>query len=730
LIKTVFPSWDNEARRPGTGMTVHGSTPQKYRRWLTHARKFALQNPIGGQSIVAINAWNEWCEGAYLEPDVHYGAAYLEATSAALRKDIPVVTGEAILLCGHDAHRHGAQLLLLNIATQLKMLGHKVAIVILQGGALEADYRRIADYFSVIERSEGLSRVLGDPSLNGFRLAITNTVVTGSIVHELKEHGFRVVSLVHEMGTIIEERSLQPRCVAIGKHSDIVVFPGARVRDAFPNVAAIPEEKIRILPQGIYNPPSAPPKDRKRASVPVICNAGFADLRKGYDLFVAVADYFHKRDIPGRFVWIGDVEGSLDTWLKPSGKNFVRVPFNKDVYAILDRADVFLLTSREDPFPSVALEAWAVGIPVVCFDETGGIADFMRDKPLLGSIVADLSIEDAVRAICKEVGATTEARRRQRIDLALTEFSFSRYICGLTELLGVRGSSVSAIVPNYNYRDYLLARVDSVVNQTCKPGQIFLLDDKSTDGSQEAIGEIAARYAPYIATRFNAENTGSPFAQWEAGARLSSSKYVWIAEADDLADPEFLEQGIEFMEDHGCDLCFTDSVQIDSDGKALANSYDYYFNSVDKAAFRKSFVMGGRDFLQRILCSRNVILNVSSVVWKRDALLDALASLKAELPSYKVAGDWRIYAHICGKGGRIGYIGRSLNLHRRHPESATHVQKRTEQLREIAQVHASIRAILGGGDELVKRKQDTYIAELKAQFGLAKQHESGRSAVG
>jgi len=729
LIKTVFPSWDNEARRPGTGMTVHGSTPQKYRRWLTHARKFALQNPIGGQSIVAINAWNEWCEGAYLEPDVHYGAAYLEATGAALRKDIPVADGEAILLCGHDAHRHGAQLLLLNIATQLRMLGHKVAILILQGGALEADYQRVADYFAVIERSEGLTRVLEDPALKGFRLAITNTVVTGSIVPELKEHGFQVVSLVHEMGTIIDERSLQPRCVAIGKHSDVIVFPGERVRDAFPNVAEISEENIRILPQGIYNPPTAARKPYKRSPVPVICNAGFADLRKGYDLFVAVADYFFKHDIPGRFVWIGDAESSLDTWLKPAGKNFVRVPFNKDIYSILERADVFLLTSREDPFPSVALEAWAVGMPVVCFDKTGGIADFMRDKPLLGSVVADFAIPEAVRAICKEVGATTPDRRRQRADLALAEFSFSRYICGLTALLGVRRSSVTAIVPNYNYREYMAGRVESVINQTYRPDQVFLLDDKSTDGSQETIAEIAARHAPYVATRFNAENTGSPFAQWEAGAQLSSSKFIWIAEADDVADPEFLEQGIEFMEDHDCDLCFTDSIQIDSDGKVLADSYSYYFDTVDQAAFRKSFVMSGREFLQRILCSKNVILNVSSVIWKREALLDALTSLKGELPSYKVAGDWRIYAHICGKGGRIGYIGRSLNLHRRHPESATHAQKRTEQLREVAQVHASIRSILGN-NERVRRKQDAYIGELRTQFGLVHHEEGNRSATG
>lgn len=81
LIKCAFPSWDNEARRPGRGMVVHGSTPKKFEAWMEALVQRAQDNPVYGEAFVCVNAWNEWAEGAYLEPDVHHGSAYLNAIS-------------------------------------------------------------------------------------------------------------------------------------------------------------------------------------------------------------------------------------------------------------------------------------------------------------------------------------------------------------------------------------------------------------------------------------------------------------------------------------------------------------------------------------------------------------------------------------------------------------------------------------------------------------------------
>jgi lipopolysaccharide biosynthesis protein len=94
---TMFPGccpmWDNEARKPRRGQGFYGSSPGRYGEWLEVAAR-RVQNAVhADQRIVFINAWNEWAEGAYLEPDRHYGAAYLSETRRVLDRlngDSPV----------------------------------------------------------------------------------------------------------------------------------------------------------------------------------------------------------------------------------------------------------------------------------------------------------------------------------------------------------------------------------------------------------------------------------------------------------------------------------------------------------------------------------------------------------------------------------------------------------------------------------------------------------------
>jgi lipopolysaccharide biosynthesis protein len=80
----VCPAWDNDARKGGRGTCFVGSTPEKYGRWLAAACDFVLRSPKPDERLVFINAWNEWAEGAYLEPDRHFGHAYLAETAHVL----------------------------------------------------------------------------------------------------------------------------------------------------------------------------------------------------------------------------------------------------------------------------------------------------------------------------------------------------------------------------------------------------------------------------------------------------------------------------------------------------------------------------------------------------------------------------------------------------------------------------------------------------------------------
>jgi hypothetical protein len=80
----VCPRWDNEARRPGRGTGFCDSKPSIYQAWLEAAFAQASAAPTPDERIVFLNAWNEWGEGAYLEPDRFFGYAYLAATRRAL----------------------------------------------------------------------------------------------------------------------------------------------------------------------------------------------------------------------------------------------------------------------------------------------------------------------------------------------------------------------------------------------------------------------------------------------------------------------------------------------------------------------------------------------------------------------------------------------------------------------------------------------------------------------
>jgi len=87
VYPAVMPMWDNTARRNFRGSIYHGSTPALYREWLSDIIERVKHRKDLDDKMAFINAWNEWGEGAYLEPDDYYGYAYLEATYEAINKE-------------------------------------------------------------------------------------------------------------------------------------------------------------------------------------------------------------------------------------------------------------------------------------------------------------------------------------------------------------------------------------------------------------------------------------------------------------------------------------------------------------------------------------------------------------------------------------------------------------------------------------------------------------------
>lgn len=84
IIRGAFVGFDNSPRKGKKGMIIYGATPEKFEKNLKSLLNDKRRNY--DDEFVAINAWNEWAEGAVLEPTKRDGSAYLEAVRNALKE--------------------------------------------------------------------------------------------------------------------------------------------------------------------------------------------------------------------------------------------------------------------------------------------------------------------------------------------------------------------------------------------------------------------------------------------------------------------------------------------------------------------------------------------------------------------------------------------------------------------------------------------------------------------
>jgi glycosyltransferase involved in cell wall biosynthesis len=127
----------------------------------------------------------------------------------------------------------------------------------------------------------------------------------------------------------------------------------------------------------------------------VVGACGALGWRKGTDLFLQIAHAMHKKGNGPeiRFLWIGgDKEGdealrfAHDAHCFGLTERCAVVPTIANVTDYYLAMDVFALTSREDPFPLVMLEAGAYRVPTVCFEGSGGGPEFVgTDAGLVAS---------------------------------------------------------------------------------------------------------------------------------------------------------------------------------------------------------------------------------------------------------------------------------------------------------------------------------------------------------
>lgn len=241
-------------------------------------------------------------------------------------------------------------------------------------------------------------------------------------------------------------------------------------------------------------------------------------------------------------------------------------------------------------------------------------------------------------------------------------------------------ASVSVIVPNYNYAEYLEERLGSIFYQTVSPAQIIFLDDASSDDSVSVAEELLSKQdIPYqiIASE---ENSGV-YNQWVKGFEAATEDWVWIAEADDRCEPDFIEKLLTLADDD-TNIVYAESQRIDGNGDVTADDNRAHSRDVSATRWSESYKELGVREVVDALCFRNTIPNASAALLRRSSLHNA----KSVLSGLQYTGDWKLYSHLL-RSGNIAYCADSLNHFRRHEKSVTRIRgKSLDYLEELANI--------------------------------------------
>ena len=426
----------------------------------------------------------------------------------------------------------------------------------------------------------------------------SSTVVNGPLLAELRSLGAKIVTHSHELQKSIERWAPGEIMAATLEHSDFFLGGSTKVAENLAASHGVPKDRLGVVygfiePWGEEQEPNTAAKAAMREELGigvgdvVVFGCGTTDWRKGPDLFFEIARLACARDARLKFVWIGGDPAPFMEKVRSAGLEgrILFVGNRRESRRYYYVGHIFLLSSREDPCPLVALEAANAGLPVVCFAGAGDIPDFVGEE--CGAVVPYEDVNAAAQAVLRlagdaELRRTQGAEGRKRAMERHSSASAALQIEALFDRLAQEPQPatsrakprkkeplVSVIVPNYNHEKYLPERLRSITEQTYQNMEIILLDDASTDSSRAILQKFSseesrARFLP------NSQNSGSTFKQWRKGLSQARGKYVWIAESDDAAEPAFLETLVGKLEaDPGLSLACCQLQIVSPNGEML-----------------------------------------------------------------------------------------------------------------------------------------------------------------
>ena len=224
---------------------------------------------------------------------------------------------------------------------------------------------------------------------------------------------------------------------------------------------------------------------------------------------------------------------------------------------------------------------------------------------------------------------------------------------------------VSIIVPNYNHARFLKQRIDSILSQTYKDFELILLDDCSTDNSSDVL--MSYKDNPHVAAIIiNQKNTGSPFRQWVKGIREAKGKYIWIAESDDYAGPDFLKETTALLDNYpDANICLTGSRVVNENDEYVDEQYPFVDRWTEDG---KEHIFDSNYFITNHMAIDNSVYNGSMVLFRREGCLD---NIDPEFVNMRYAGDWLFWIEQIKKGRQVISLHKKLNFWRKHTCNTT-----------------------------------------------------------
>lgn len=323
-----------------------------------------------------------------------------------------------ILFISHDASRTGAPILLLNLAKLILDFGeYEVTFLIKNGGVLEPDFRNTAPTYFVkkstrknafLDRLKIKKNIIKDKVfLNNFDFIISNTITNGDVLKTIREnYTGKIISYIHELEIAAIAFTNEKSVLKLIESSTSFWVPSSIVNNFLVNKLNILQEDISLMPYYIPQN-SSDLKLKENINQEFIVGAcGTIDWRKGADLFIVIAKQLYikypKASIV--FLWAGALSGiDLDRLKYELRKCDLehKVIFqlsSSDLTDFYSNINLFLLPSREDPYPLVILEAAKFSIPSICFNDVCGSKDFILSSNG-GVIVPFLDINKVVETI-------------------------------------------------------------------------------------------------------------------------------------------------------------------------------------------------------------------------------------------------------------------------------------------------------------------------------------------